>query len=150
MRLIPALLASGMLAAAVGVPAPAGAGTAFDYDALGEEFCRLTLAGDLADLRPLLSRQLGAALDRVAANPALPPAQVLFQTYLTPVQRCSARTVNAALVQITRSQPDGTGWTDYIVVVPEPDGQTRIDDVLFALRKSDTLMSRLQALASRG
>lgn len=143
-----ALLATGVLAG--GSAGPARAGTAFDYDALGAEFCRLTLAGDLADLRPLLSRQLGAALDQVAGNPALPPAQVLFQTYLTPVPGCAARTVNAALVQVTRSQPDGTGWTDYIVVVPERDGQTRIDDVLFAIRKSDTLMSRLQALARRG
>ena len=148
MRLAPALLVA--FAVAGTFAAPARAGTAFDYDALGEEFCRLTLAGDLAHLRPLLSRQLAAALDHAARNPALPPAEVLFQTYLTPVPRCTARTINAALVQITRSQPDGTGWTDYIVVVPEPDGQSRIDDVLFAVRKSDTLMTRLQALASRG
>lgn len=148
MRLAATLLAA--CAVAGSFVAPARAGTAFDYDALGEEFCRLTLAGDLADLRPLLSRQLAVALDQAAGNPALPPAEVLFQTYLTPVPRCAARTVNAALVQITRSQPDGTGWNDYIVVVPEPDGQTRIDDVLFAIRKSDTLMSRLQALAHRG
>jgi hypothetical protein len=149
MRLAPAL-AVASLAAAVAAATPAAAGAGFDYDALGAEFCRLTVAGDLAHLRPLLSRQLAAALDRAAANPALPPPAVLFQTYTTPVARCTAKTINAALVRITRSQPDGTGWNDYIVVVPEPDGQTRIDDVLFALRKSDTLMSRLQALAGPG
>lgn len=141
--LVPGLLAGALVAAAV----PASAGSPFNYDALGAEFCRLTLAGDIAGLRPLLSRQLGAALDRVAGNPAVPSPDVLFQTYATPLPGCTARTVNAAIVQITRSQPDGTGWNDYVVVVPEPDGQTRIDDVLFAIRKSDTLMSRLQALA---
>ncbi|MFT3973374.1 MAG: hypothetical protein QM699_07970 [Amaricoccus sp.] len=146
MRLAILLSLAGSLVAA----APAVAGSAFNYDDLGAEFCRLTTAGDLADLRPLLSRQLGAALDRVAGNPSLPPPALLFQTYATPVANCAARTVNAALVQITRSQPDGTGWMDYIVIVPEPDGQTRIDDVLFALRRSDTLMSRLQSLAGQG
>lgn len=149
MRLAPALLAaalSGTLAAA----SPAAAASAFDYDALGAEFCRLTQAGDIAGLRPLLSRQLGAALNQASANASLPPAVVLFQTYATPVAGCTARTVNSALVQITRSQPDGTGWMDYIVVVPEPDGQTRIDDVLFATRKSDTLIARLRAYAGQG
>lgn len=150
MRLASVLVAGTLLAVGASGAGPATAASAFNYDALGTEFCRLTLAGDLAGLRPLLSRQLGAALDRTAGNPARPPADLLFQTYATPVAGCTAHTVNAALVQITRSQPDGTGWIDYIVVVPEPDGQSRIDDVLFALRKSDTLMSRLQALAAPG
>lgn len=145
-----ALAIAALLASLAGPVQPAAAGSAFNYDELGFEFCRLTLAGDMADLRPLLSRTLNAALDRAMASTALPPAETLFQTYATPVPICAARTVNAALVQITRSQPNGTGWNDYIVVVPEPDGQTRIDDVLFAIRKSDTLMSRLQALGAPG
>lgn len=148
MRPAPMLIAAA-LAGALGAATPAAAASAFNYDELGFEFCRLTLDGDLAGLRPLLSRGLVRALDQAAGNPSLPPPDVLFQTYTTPVPVCGARTVNAALVQITRSQPDGTGWVDYIVVVPEPDGQTRIDDVLFAIRKSDTLMSRLQGLAGQ-
>lgn len=143
MRLLPLGLALGLGLAS----SPTLAASAFNYDALGAEFCRLSSAGDVAHLRPLLSRQLNATLDMAARNPDLPAPQVLFQTYATPTALCAARTVNAALVQITRSQPDGTGWNDYIVVVPEPDGQSRIDDVLFAIRKSDTLMSRLTALA---
>lgn len=146
MRPLPSLIAL-LLAGALGAATPAAAGTRFNYDELGFEFCRLTLSGDLPALRPLLSRGLIAALDQAAGNPDLPSADVLFQTYTTPVAVCGARTVNAALVEITRSQPDGTGWIDYLVVTPEQDGQTRIDDVLFAIRKSDTLMSRLQALA---
>lgn len=145
-----ALAIAALLASLAAPVQPALAGSAFNYDELGLEFCRLTASGDLTGLRPLLSRSLNAALDRAMGNAALPPPQTLFQTYTTPVQLCSARTVNAALVQITRSQPNGTGWNDYIVVVPEPDGQTRIDDVLFAIRKSDTLMSRLQALGAPG
>lgn len=139
------------LALLLGAAPPATAGSAYNHDALGAEFCRLSLAGDLDGLRPLLSREMNAALDQVAGNTEIPAPDVLFQTYTTPVEVCTARTLNAAIVQITRSQPGGgPGWTDYLVVVPEPDGLTRIDDVLFAIRKSDTLMSRLKAFAARG
>lgn len=140
-----------ILSALLGTVSPAAAGSAYDHDALGAEFCRLSLAGDLEGLRPMLSRQMNAALDQVAGNPDVPAPDVLFQTYTTPVEACTARTLNAAIVQITRSQPGGgPGWTDYLVVVPESDGITRIDDVLFAIRKSDTLMFRLKAFAARG
>jgi hypothetical protein len=33
------------------------------------------------------------------------------------------------------------------VIVPEMDGSSRIDDVLFATRKSDTLRARLRGFA---
>lgn len=51
------------------------------------------------------------------------------------------QTRNAALIEITRSGPKGAApsWTEYLVVTPEADGGSRIDDVLFATRRSDTL-----------
>ena len=124
----------------------------FNWDTLGAEFCRLTLANDLPGLRDLLSpalqREIMAA---AAAGPKLPPARVLFQTYANPVPVCTARTRNAALVEITRSMPGGAlpAWTEYLVMVPVSDGSTRIDDVLFATRKSDTLRARLEAFTRR-
>ena len=121
MRLAPALLVA--FAVAGTFAAPARAGTAFDYDALGEEFCRLTLAGDLAHLRPLLSRQLAAALDQAARNPALPPAEVLFQTYLTPVPRCTNAALGRGAAGEEGRAPAGSGWARAPVVArPGPRG----------------------------
>ncbi len=39
----------------------------------------------------------------------------------------------------------GPSWSDYLVIVPATDGTMRIDDVLFATRRSDTLRARLAA-----
>ena len=50
-------------------------------------------------------------------------------------------------IEITRGQPGGAGWREYLVVSPAADGTTRIDDVLFATRRSDTLRARLAAYA---
>ena len=104
----------------------------------------------MAGLRPLLTAELAGATSRRPrpTRSCLPP-QVLFQTYTNEVPVCEARTRNAALVEIHRSKPGGAppSWTEYLVIVPEPDGTTRIDDVLFATRRSDTLRSRLAALA---
>ncbi len=134
------------------VATPAAAASSYDYDTLGAEFCRLSTAGDLAGLRPLLSRELAAALDAAARSPMLPPPQALFQTYTNAMPVCAARTRNAALVEITRSRAPGAGpaWIEYLVVVPEADGTDRIDDVLFATRRSDTLKARLAAFAAAG
>jgi hypothetical protein len=76
---------------------------------------------------------------------------VLFQTYLNDVPICLVRTHTAALVEIRRSTPGGAApaWSEYLGVVPERDGTTRIDDVLFATRRSDTLRSRLESYAGR-
>lgn len=57
------------------------------------------------------------------------------------------KTISAAIVQVERSAPGGPSWNEYLVIVPERDGTTRIDDVLFATRKSDTLRNRLAAYA---
>ena len=86
----------------------------------GTEFCRLTLAGRHAGLRPLLTAELQRAIDAAAANPELLPARVLFQTYTNEVPVCAARTRNAALVEINRSKPGGAppSWTEYLVIVP--------------------------------
>ena len=119
----------------------------YDWDDLGTEFCRLTLAGDLPGLRPLLSDQLAADIEAAAGSPAMPPPRVLFQTYVNEVPLCQAVTRNAAVVEIRRGQPGGPGWSEYLVVVPAFDGTTRIDDVLFATRRSDTLRARLAAYA---
>ena len=122
----------------------------FDWDDLGAEFCRLTLAGDMEGLWPLLTADLRNAIDAAAANPEMLPARVLFQTYTNEVPVCRARTRNVALVEIERSKPGGAppSWTEYLVVVPEADGTSRIDDVLFASRRSDTLRARLAYFAA--
>ncbi len=134
---------------------PAGAAerkSKFNWDALGAEFCRLTVAGDLAGMRDLLSDSLAEQIEYAAArNPALPPARVLFQSYTNEVPVCQARTRNAAIIAINRSMPGGgaPAWTEYVEVVPEADGTTRVDNVLFATRRSDTLRSRLEFYAGQ-
>ena len=63
-------------------PAAGAQRSKYNWDALGAEFCRLTLAGDLAGLRPLLSDVARRRTSTAAAsNPELMPPQVLFQTY---------------------------------------------------------------------
>ena len=128
--------------------APAAAAPRYDYDALGAEFCRLSVAGDLAGLRPLFTAELNRAIDAAAANPATLPPQVLFQTYTNVVPVCSATTRNAAIVEIRRSKPGGAAWSEYLVIVPQIDGTSRVDDVLFATRRSDTLRARLAYFAA--
>jgi hypothetical protein len=131
--------------AAIATTAPAAGKGKYDWDALGAEFCRLTVAGDLQGLRPLLTDSLAQAIQAAAANPNLLPPQVLFQSYTNEVPECEARTRNAALVEIRRSKPGGAppSWTEYLVITPEADGTSRVDDVLFATRRSDTLRARL-------
>jgi hypothetical protein len=125
---------------------------AYDWDELGAEFCRLTLSGDMASMPTVLSPSLIALVRAASANPALPSARTLFQTYVNEVPECRVRTLNAAIVEIQRSNAGGTppAWTEYLVVTPERDGTTRIDDVLFATRRSDTLRTRLQRWAAGG
>lgn len=136
------------------VAAPASAASRYDWDAIGLEFCKATLSGDMAAIRPLLTDALARDIAAAAAahDPRMPPARVLFQTYTTEVPVCEVETRNAALVEVRRSDParEGMAWTDYLVIVPEMDGGTRIDDVLFATRKSDTLRARLAAFAGGG
>ena len=141
-------LAAAALAALVAGPAPAA--SQFNWDALGAEFCRLSVAGDMNGLGPLLSAGLKRAINAAAANPALMPPRVLFQSYTNAVPVCTAHTVNAALVEIDRSKPGGAppSWKEYLVIVPEADGTSRIDDVLFATRRSDTLRARLGYFAA--
>jgi hypothetical protein len=146
MRPLPGL-AVALLAAAVA--APADAASRFNWNALGTEFCRLTLAGDMQGIRALLTEDLRRTLDAAAARADLLPARVLFQSYTNPVPLCQAVTRNAALVEIHRGGPgNAPSWIEYIVVVPERDGTSRIDDVLFATRKSDTLRARLDYLTA--
>lgn len=144
------------IAVAVGLfAAPASGQTrGFDWNALGAEFCRVTLAGDLASAAPLLTASLAAAIERAAAAGGLArlgPPRTLFQSYTTTAPVCAVRTISAAIVEIRRSMPEGAApaWTEYLVIVPEPDGASRIDDVLFATRRSDTLRARLIAVTPR-
>jgi len=130
--------------AALTLAAPAHAAQ-FDWDALGSEFCRASVAGDVAGLRAIFSRELNQALDAAMANPKLLAPNVMFQTYTNVVPACRAKTRNAALVAIERGNPPRgvPSWTEYLVIAPEADGSSRIDDVLFATRRSDTLRARL-------
>lgn len=138
-----ALVALTLSGTFVSIPARAG-----QWDDLGDEFCRLTQAGDMTAMRNILSASLMALIQRAAANPEMPPARTLFQTYSNEVSQCSAKTRSLAIVDIRRQNPSGApSWTDQLVVTPEMDGTSRIDDVLFAVRRSDTLRSRLNAYA---
>jgi hypothetical protein len=143
------------LIAVLALALPSGAAAesryGYDWDALGLEFCRQTLLGDMQGVAPLLSRSLRELIAAASANPELPPARTLFQTYVNEVPECQASTRNAALVEVTRSNAGGRApvWVDILVMAPEPDGTTRIDDVLFATRKSDTLRARLEVYAGR-
>ena len=139
-----------VLALAVATPAAAASRSKYDWDALGAEFCRATVAGDMQAIRPLITASLAQAIQVAAGNPEMLPARVLFQTYTNEVPECAARTRNAALVEVRRSKPGGAppSWTEYLVIVPEADGTMRIDDVLFATRRSDTLRARLGYFAA--
>ena len=147
MRLAP--LGAAALALTLALPAAAASRGKYDYDALGAEFCRLTLAGDMAGLRSLISDDLAHAIEAAAARSELLPPQVLFQSYTNVVPLCEARTRSAAIVEIHRSRPGGAApaWSEYLVIVPQLDGTTRVDDVLFATRRSDTLRNRLATFA---
>ena len=128
---------------------PAAAGSRLNWDDLGAEFCRATLAGDMAAVRPLITDSLASAIQAAAVNGELLPPRVLFQTYTNEVPVCVARTRNVALIEIERrGRGAAPSWTEYLVVVPEADGTSRIDDVLFATRKSDTLRARLAYFAA--
>ena len=120
----------------------------FDWDDLGSEFCRLTQAGDMAGLQSLLSPSLAGAIETAAARSQLQSARTLFQSYTNEVPVCQASTRNAAIVEIVRGVPGGApSWREYLVITPVADGTMRVDDVLFATRRSDTLRSRLAQLA---
>lgn len=144
------------LVAAIGagllLAVPAEAASKFNWDALGAEFCRLSTAGDLTDMRPILTESLARDIEAAAGTGRLPPARVLFQSYTNEVPLCIATTKSAALVEIRRSREGGAApaWIEYLVIVPEMDGGSRIDDVLFATRRSDTLRGRLAAYAAGG
>ena len=144
-----ARFAAAAIALAAVLPQPAAAN--YNWNDLAAEFCRLTLSGDLSALRPILSEQLAADISAAAARTTLPPARVLFQSYAQEVPICQVRTRNAAIVEIQRSNPGGAApaWTEYLVIVPEVDGTTRIAAVLFATRRSDTLRARLHDWAGR-
>lgn len=125
----------------------------FNWDALGAEFCQRALAGDVAGLRPLITSSLAQEIETAVARARDPVSPTyLLQTYANPAPQCTARTRNVALVEIERSGIGGAApsWKEYLVIVPLPDGTSRIDDVLFATRRSDTLRARLQRLALGG
>ena len=140
---------AGAAAALALAASAANAAQNFDWDALGAEFCARSTAGDLAGVAELISPGLAQEITFAYARAGVPIPATLFQSYTNVVPVCKASTRNAALIEITRSGPRGAApsWTEYLVVAPEADGTTRIDDVLFATRRSDTLRARLRAIA---
>lgn len=127
---------------------PSQAQSKFDWDDLGAEFCRLTQAGDMAGLLDLVTPELSSEIRRAASTTQIQSARTLFQSYTNEVPVCEARTRNAALVEIVRGVPGGAPtWREYLVITPIADGTMRVDDVLFATRRSDTLRARLAQLA---
>jgi hypothetical protein len=138
-------LRTGFAAAAVAVGvASCAEAQRFDWDHIGEAYCQAAQAGDLRSLGPALSPSLRRMMEGAAQRGDVPP-RLLLQAYDAPA-RCAARTRNAAIVEVRREPAQGAGWTDYLVMVPEADGSTRIDDILFATRRSDTLRERLRML----
>lgn len=137
--------------AVLALASPVAAAGKFNWDSLGAEFCRLSTAGDIADMRPILTTSLARDIEAAAAAGSLPDPRVLFQTYTNAVPVCTATTKSAALVEIRRSGQGGAApaWIEYLVIVPEIDGGSRVDDILFATRRSDTLRNRLAAYAGR-
>ncbi|HLS58373.1 MAG TPA: hypothetical protein VK022_01980 [Paracoccaceae bacterium] len=140
-RLLPLGLAAALAACASAEPSPQ-----YDWDAIGRDFCRAAVSRDLDALAPVVTPELGWLLGQ--AEGRVPP-QYLFQGYDVEGASCTPRTRNAALIDIRRDVEGGTGWVDTLVVVPEADGSTRIDDILFGTRRSDTLRARLGALLGR-
>lgn len=138
-------LAFALLAGMAGC-APATEETRFNWDMVGRDFCEAALAEDIGRVRPRISPELAVLLDQADGRV---PARLLLQGYDAPASGCSVRTRNAALVEIRRDVAGGPGWVDTLVMVPEADGSTRIDDILFGTRPSDTLRARLGVLLGR-
>jgi hypothetical protein len=135
-----------ILAALIAAAATPSAAQRFNWDQLGQDFCRYSAANDLPNLNRIITPDLAAMIQAAYSRRQgeLPP-RVFFQAYDAEVD-CEAATRNAALVEIRRRGGGGVpAWSDYLVVVPERDGTTRIDDILFATRRSDTLRTRLDA-----
>jgi hypothetical protein len=120
----------------------------FDWDDIGQAFCQAALAEDLRGLGPILSPALRQMIEGAARNGDVPP-RLLLQAYDAPAAGCTVRTRNAAIIEVRREPHGGAGWTDYLVMVPEADGSTRIDDILFATRRNDTLRERLRLVLGR-
>ena len=127
------------------------AASRYNWDAIGVEFCKATLTGDITAVAPLLTNSLaprhrrrdGGRQFRDASGARVVPdlhdrgaglrgADPQRGARRDPAQRSGARRTSA--------------WSEYLVIVPEMDGGSRIDDVLFATRKSDTLRARLAAV----
>ena len=69
-----------------------------NWNDLGKEFCRQTMAGELEGIWPLLTRRLREDIGAASTNANLPSFKTLFQTYPNNVTSCSERTRNVALV----------------------------------------------------
>lgn len=149
-RWLDPLVAAAVALAVSGSPALAQK-QRFNWDAIGVAYCQFALAGDLRGVRALLTPSLARAIENTLArtDQRVSPT-LLLQSYSNPAPSCTTRTRNVALVEITRSGLGGAApaWTEYLVIVPQPDGSNRIDDVLFATRRSDTLRARLNRLGA--
>jgi hypothetical protein len=78
-----------------------------------------------------------------------PPPEARYGYAFAAGSESSIRLLAALMADsIPRAGGGAPAWTEYLVVVPAPDGTTRVDDVLFATRKSDTLRARLQHYAA--
>lgn len=129
--------------------APAAA-QRFDWSEIGTAFCRHAVAGDVAALGPLMTAPLRQLVEAAARRGNASP-RFFVQSYDAAATGCAVRTRNAALVEIERSVPGSNQrWIDYLVMVPEADGGTRIDDILFSTRRSDTLRARLAQVLAGG
>jgi hypothetical protein len=138
-RLAMAALA-GALSLAAAQPAAA---QRFDWSEIGAAFCRHAIAGDMAAMGPILTAPLRELMQTAARRGTTSP-RFFVQSYDAAAPGCTVRTRNAAIVEIERTVAGGgQSWIDYLVMVPEADGGTRIDDILFSTRRSDTLRTRL-------
>jgi hypothetical protein len=115
----------------------------FNWDAIGAAYCQHAVREEIAAMAPILTPSLRLLIEAAERRGSVPP-RMLLQSYDAQAVECRARTRNAAIIEVDRAVAGGAAsWTDYLVVVPEADGSTRIDDILFSTRRSDTLRSRL-------
>jgi hypothetical protein len=132
-----------LLVTVQGAGAGAVAAQRFNWDAIGAAYCQHAVAEEIAAMGAILTPSLRLLIEAAGRRANVPP-RMLLQSYDAQALECRARTRNAAIIEVERAVAGGgTSWTDYLVVVPEADGSTRIDDILFSTRRSDTLRSRL-------
>ena len=128
-------------------PPPAPPRSKYDWDALGAEFCRADARRRPRRPPPAAHRRRSPGRSRRRRpNPELlPPQRAVPELHQRGARSARRTPATPRWSRSTAASPAARApsWTEYLVIVPEADGTSRIDDVLFATRRSDTLRGRL-------